>query len=300
MIRIGIIGLDSTHAVEFVRRFNVERIAADVRVVAACAGAPTTFPLSLGRSERIERQVRDEFAVPVFNSAEEILERIDAVLLLSCDGRTHHREIQPVLAARKPVFIDKPLSADWREAAEILRDARVAAAPCFSASALRFRLTGELKDRLRSQSPVTLRVDVPRYREPGHPDLSWHGIHGVEAGYAMLGAGCRSVHRVITPDTDVTTGLWPNGSSLLINRTLEDSGREFRMTVALSDGEHLLRGHDYRGLVEAIVAFFRTGRPPVSAAEMVEVLAFIAAADESRAVGGAAVALADQLAMVDL
>jgi predicted dehydrogenase len=300
MIRLGIIGLDSTHAVEFVRLFNIERVAADMRVVAACAGAPTTFPLSLGRRERIERQVRDEFAVPVVNSAPELLEQVDAVLLLSCDGRSHGREIQPVLAARKPVFVDKPLSADWREAAQILRSARVAGAPCFTASALRFRIVAELAIRLRSKRPLTLRVDVPRHREPGHPDLSWHGIHGVEAGYAVLGAGCQSVRRSITHDTDVTTGVWPDGSSLLINRTLEDSGREFRMSVASSDGEQLLHGHDYRGLVEAIAAFFRTGRPPVSAAEMIEVLAFIAAADESRVAGGAAVGLTDRLATVEL
>jgi hypothetical protein len=94
--------------------------------------------------------------------------------------------------------------------------------------------------------------------------------------------------------------LWPDGSSLLINRTLQDSGREFRMSVASSEGEHLLHGHDYRGLVEAMAAFFRTGQSPISPAEMLEVLAFIDAADESRDGNGAAVALPERLAGVDL
>jgi hypothetical protein len=51
---------------------------------------------------------------------------VDAVLLLSLDGCVHLEQVKPVLAARKPVFIDKPL-ADNRHAtrmvlwAEVLR-----------------------------------------------------------------------------------------------------------------------------------------------------------------------------------
>jgi hypothetical protein len=49
-----------------------------------------------------------------------------------------------------------------------------------------------------------------------------------------------------------------------------------------------------------MAAFFRTGRSPITPEEMLEVLAFIDAADESRESDGAAVALTERLARVDL
>jgi hypothetical protein len=49
----------------------------------------------------------------------------------------------------------------------------------------------------------------------------------------------------------------------------------------------------YRNLVREIVAFFRTGRPPVPVEEMLEVLAFMEAADVSKSRGGAEVRLTE-------
>ena len=50
---------------------------------------------------------------------------------------------------------------------------------------------------------------------------------------------------------------------------------------------------DYRGLIAEIVKFFQTGVPPVAPDETLEILAFMQAADLSKARGGAPVALAE-------
>jgi hypothetical protein len=42
----------------------------------------------------------------------------------------------------------------------------------------------------------------------------------------------------------------------------------------------------YRPLVVEIVKFFKTGKPPVDAAETLEILAFMEAADQSKQQGG--------------
>ncbi|HRX54366.1 MAG TPA: gfo/Idh/MocA family oxidoreductase, partial [Verrucomicrobiales bacterium] len=52
----------------------------------------------------------------------------------------------------------------------------------------------------------------------------------------------------------------------------------------------------YERLCRQIAKFFRTGVPPVSEAETVEIFTFMEAADESVRQGGKAVALADVLA----
>jgi hypothetical protein len=47
--------------------------------------------------------------------------------------------------------------------------------------------------------------------------------------------------------------------------------------------------------VEEVTQFFSTGKPPVSAAETLEIFAFMEAADESKRQGGLPVKLSDVL-----
>ena len=61
-------------------------------------------------------------------------------------------------------------------------------------------------------------------------------------------------------------------------------------------GETPVGAYDgYRPLVVEIVKFFRTGKPPVSAEETLEIYAFMEAADESKRQGGAEVMLENVL-----
>lgn len=299
MIQIGIIGMDSTHAVEFARLLNSDATSS-ARVVAACAGMDTDFPLSVERRQTIERVLDKELNLPILPSVETLLKQVDAVMVLSCDGRCHGREIIPVLAAKKPVFVDKPFCADWREALKVLQAARVAKTPCFSASALRYSPDLDSAKKFLRDRPAKIECFVPRRSEPGHPDLSWYGIHGVEAMYAGLGTGCQTVRRRLTNDEDIITGIWNDGSEGVISRTNNEASAEFRTIITTSGGKKLIRGHSYRGLLKVILEFFESGKIPVPEMEMIEELAFIAAADESRDLNGAPVALSPMLANLEL
>ncbi len=48
--------------------------------------------------------------VEIVPSIEELLKRVDVVLLESVDGRPHLEQARPVIAAKKPLFIDKPMA----------------------------------------------------------------------------------------------------------------------------------------------------------------------------------------------
>jgi predicted dehydrogenase len=49
----------------------------------------------------------------------ELCANVDAVLLESVDGRPHLAQVKPVLNARKPVFIDKPMAGSLHDVIEI-------------------------------------------------------------------------------------------------------------------------------------------------------------------------------------
>jgi predicted dehydrogenase len=299
VLRAGIIGLDTSHCVAFTELLNAPQPAADlagVRVVAAFPGGSPDLKESRDRIAGFTEQVQRQ-GVEIVDSIEALLSKVDVVLLESVDGRPHLDQVRPVLAAKKPVFIDKPVAGSLADAVEIYALAARERVPCFSSSALRFSpgIHGMRSDA-RVGQVLGCEARGPCPIEPHHPDLFWYGIHGVETLFTIMGPGCERISRVHTPDTDVVVGVWKDGRVGTFRGT-RSGAHAYGATVYGSQGIVPSGGFDgYRPLVVEIVQFFRSGRPPVSAAETLEIYAFMEAADESRRQGGAAVTLADVLA----
>jgi hypothetical protein len=132
--------------------------------------------------------------------------------------------------------------------------------------------------------------------EPHHPDLYWYGIHGVEILYTVMGTGCVSVTRSQTDDTEFVVGLW-EGGRVGTFRGLRSSEHKYGGTVfAEKKIEYLPMDFSYEPLVKAIALFFETGRSPVPREEMIEIYAFMSAADKSKAQGGRPVLISDVIA----
>jgi predicted dehydrogenase len=187
----------------------------------------------------------------------------DAVLLESVDGRPHLEQVKPVLAAKKPVFIDKPLAASYRDAKEIARLAREAGVPWFSSSSLRFwDETKRLKAVPEAGRILGANVYGPAPTESHHPDLMWYGIHAVEMLFAVMGPGCESVSRVNTEGTDIVTGKWKDGR-LGVVRGIRKGKQAYG--IGIFGEKAILHSEDkpsgYRPLLVEIVKFFQRASP---------------------------------------
>ena len=140
-LRAGIIGLDTSHVVVFTRLLNApspKPELAGVRVVAAYPGGSPDLPSSRDRVAGYTNQLREKYEVAIVESIEELLPRVDVVLLESVDGRPHLAQATPVLKAGKRVFIDKPLAASLDDARAIVALSKETGTPFFSASSYRF------------------------------------------------------------------------------------------------------------------------------------------------------------------
>jgi arylsulfatase A-like enzyme len=292
VVRVGIVGADTSHAPAFAKLLNAKDATGDLALVEVTAAfpAPTDLHASRSRVAGFTAELRG-LGIEIVDSMDALLERVDAVILASVDGRAHRRLVAPVLAARKPVFVDKPLAASLDDAVAIAALAEAHGTPWFSSSALRFGAALPEVGAVRgcdAWSPCPL--------EPTHGDLFWYGIHGVETLFAVLGPSCESVSMTRSGGTDLATGTWRDGR-IGTFRGLRDGKTGYGAVVFGS--ERIAPRGDYPGyapLVAEIAAFFRTGVPPVSPDETLEVLAFLAAAEASLARGGAPVALDEVLA----
>jgi hypothetical protein len=297
-IRVGIIGLDTSHVVAFTKALNNPRKAeglAGVQVVAGFPGGSPDIASSRDRIEGFTRELR-EMGIEIVGSIDELLTKVDAVLLESVDGRPHLEQVKPVLRARKPVFIDKPIAGSLADAIEVFRLAKEQNVPCFSSSSLRFSPgIRAMRDDPQVGEVLGCAVYSPCSLEEHHPDLFWYGVHGVEMLYTIMGTGCVSVTRAHSDGIDSVTGVWKDGR-IATYRGIRDGKSGYGGIVFGAKG--IVPTGSYAGyepLLVEIVKFFKTGKPPVSAEETIELFAFMEAADESKRQNGCPVKLDDVL-----
>jgi hypothetical protein len=297
--RIGLIGLDTSHAPAFAQTFNAPDASVEelrgFRIVAAYPQGSRDIESSTSRVPGYVRELRD-MGVEIVDSIPALLGKVDFVLLTSNDGRVHLEQARPAIDAGKPLYIDKPMAASLADIIVLFETARAKKVPLFSASSLRW-IPGALELRDGAQGAVE-GADAFSWAalEPTHPDLYWYGIHGVEILFTVMGTGCRSVSRFQTKDTEFCVGLW-EGGRIGTFRGLRSSEHSYGGTVfAEKKIEVLPMGSDYVPMLKAIARFFATGRPPVSGDETIEIYAFMSAADRSKARGGRPVLIADVLA----
>jgi hypothetical protein len=295
-LRVGMIGLDTSHVVEFTRRLNDptdKNFIPGARVVAAVKAGSPDIPESWNRVQGYTKTLHEKYGVKIVDDIDQLLKESDAVMIESLDGRPHLAEAVPVINAGKPLFIDKPAAASLRDVLEIYRVAKEHNVPIFSGSSLRYypnlqemkaTPVGELRGA-DSCGPAEL--------EPHHPDLFWYGIHPTEALYTIMGTGCESVVCTATPNTHLVTGLWPGGKVGTL-RGIRGGAAPYRVTVFGSKKvlDEQLAG-DYTPFLREVVKFFQTGVAPVPAEETIEIYAFMEAADESKRAGGCPVKIAD-------
>jgi len=297
MIRVGLVDFDTSHVVAFTQRLNhldVDRAqwVEGARVVAGCPGDSKIMPERIpGYTEQLS-----SYGIEIVRRPEDLLGKIDAVMIESQQGARHLERARPFLEAGLPTFVDKPFTETVEEADVLIALSKRHNAPLMSCSALRYDPLIQQALAKREQYGRILSAEIwgnaPLH--PGNPGLLHYGIHGVEMLYTLLGAGCVRLHNVSTEQGEVAMGLWPNGHVGVVRGLREGQGG-FGFTAHYERGHFCatIEGADfYREMLKAIVGMFETRQPPIDLAEMREIIVFIKAAERSAAQGGAGVALA--------
>ncbi|MDR0385918.1 MAG: Gfo/Idh/MocA family oxidoreductase [Prevotellaceae bacterium] len=285
--RIGMLGLDTGHCMDFTRLFNAPDAGDKYRGYRVTAAYPEGTELIKEWKDRIP-QITKEISnegVEIVHSIDELLNKVDVVLMTCIDGNRHLDLATPVLKAGKPLFIDKPFAASYKDAYAIVEAARKYGTPMFSSSSLRYICEME---NVPETAGKILGADAygPAYIEPHHPDLFWYGIHGVEILFAVMGTGCKSVRRVHTPKTEIVVGLWDD-DRVGTFRGFRDGKYGFGATV-FGKKNNVILGKDegYSPLLVKIAEFYDTKVIPFPVEQTLEIVAFMEAADESKKQGG--------------
>jgi len=231
--------------------------------------------------------------VELVDRPEEMIGKVDGILVESQEGAVHLERARPFLEAGMPCYIDKPFATSVADAKAIVALANKNNVPVFSSSSLRY--AREIQ-KLQEEGVGTI-FGVDAYSPAGlhdrNPGLFHYGIHGVETLYALMGPGCESVTCTFTEGSEVTTGLWKDGRIGVMRGTRAGS-HSYGFVAWTEKGVRQVTidaNYIYRELLKRIVQMFQTGKSPLDNAETIEIVAFQVAALQSAQKGGERVAL---------
>ena len=293
-LKIGMIGLDTSHCPAFVKLLNDadnEFHVPGAKVVKAFPGGSNLFSSSMNRVEGFTNELK-ELGVEICDSIEATAEGMDAFLLESVDGRQHFEQFKILAQYGKPIFIDKPFACCFKDAKAIVELAKEKNIPVMTASAIRYAKgidalhDGSKVESCEAFGPMALLED---YR-----DYFWYGIHSAETLYSFMGTGCKQVQATSTDTIDMIVGLWEDGriGTLRGNRVeaygfgcMVTTKGETKFAPASSEVPY------YAMMLKKVVPFFQTGVSDIPIEESLEIIAFLEAASRSREQGGKVIEL---------
>ncbi|MCM8761771.1 MAG: Gfo/Idh/MocA family oxidoreductase [Candidatus Omnitrophica bacterium] len=284
-LKIGIIGFDTSHVPAFTKLLNDETDPFHVPGGRVVAGYPSFSPdleASYSRVEGYKKELVEKWGIKIVSSIKQLLKEVDAVLLESVDGRRHLKEATPVIKAGKPLFIDKPLSASFKEAKKIVELAMRYNCPVFSSSSLRFDYNiVKVKNDPELGAVIGCDAFSPASLDPTNPGLFWYGIHGVEILYTFMGSGCKKLFSKYTEGAHFVIGEWEDGRIGTIRGTRKGSHSYGARVFGEKKVEQVTYSTEvplYSQLLKELIPFFKTGKSPVPIEETLEIMQFIQAA----------------------
>lgn len=274
-MNFGIIGADSTHTENFAGIINRGLAGPGLRVTKLWGANAAQ-----ARAKAMETGVAE-----VADAPEQAMQDVDAVLVLNRWGPDHFAPAMQAVDRGLPLFVDKPLCDDPQEAVTLVRAASKVGLPLMSASAVRYDTAFR---QLLKRLPGLGRTRSIMFTLPQNWQL--YGVHAVDVMYAVFGVGAVDVTSIRSELGDVVTIRWPDGQVGIANQAREAwmgmlcvALGEEGWTHADMHGDDTIDGFPrmYLEVIKQFLAMLKTGEPPISSEEMVDVIRVVAAAERS-------------------
>jgi len=293
-VKVGIVGFDTSHSHVFpayIRQHHGKEHPEylGIEFPVGWPGDPATavHPENLAETHKkiAELGIR----------AEEDLDRVvaesDVIFLESVNGGTHLELARRILPAGKPTYIDKPFANSYEDAraiAELIARHRV---PCWHSSSLRFEpvMCAAIAEAKGEKLEADVYGPTPLF-EKGR-GIFYYGIHAAEMVSRIMGRGLKGVRFLEQPDGEIVVGLWEDGRRAVFRG--RRSAYAFGGTVHHAKGSvpFQAKGGFYEAFTRELAEFCLTGKAPVPIEDTLEVIAFLEAAERSKAAGGAEVSV---------
>ena len=282
-IRIAVIGMDTSHAVELPKLMqdpNAPLSISGMRVTRAMR-FETPFQNKEGLDKR-EEYLRS-IGVEVTEDFDYAVGDCDAIMLEINDPSLHLEYFEKAAVLGKPIFLDKPFADTIENTRKIIEIGKKYNVRYFTSSSLRFTvgLTGLLNQNVKVNSSYAW---GPLGKAAAGSSIVWYGVHTFEQVERIMGIGAETVTTVPSGKGVVCVVKYKDGRSAVAELN-ED--KWVYGAVVRDDTEQeafcTVRGKTpfYYSLMEQIRLFFLGIDDIVSIEDSFEVMALCEAADKS-------------------
>lgn len=300
-MRIGAIGIDSSHLPVFTQRIKELNEAGKTKCRVTHFWDPGhhewQHPEGPARSAQdVEKWRQDtlKLGASQVGSLDELLANVDGVMVLNINGHRHLELSIGPIARGMPTYIDKPLTCSLDQAKSLLAMTRQYKARCYSASSLRF--VAEIPRLSKEKLGNIVAIDAFGNGEllDMMPHLWHYGCHSIEMVDAIFrwsgqGAGVKRVSAICNEDRHLLDMEYRDGR--LARLRMDRKGAwAFGATVHGEKGVEQFVvdfGPVYGRLVEGMVRFFEGGEAPVDLRDIVENVAVMEMGNRSISLDGA-------------
>lgn len=127
--RIGMVGSENSHAMAFAKIFKENPSMQDMQIVAIYGDEDRA------ESEKVQALFPDAVIV---DKVEDMLGKVDAVMITSRDGKHHFPYAKAFLEARIPLFVDKPFTVTLEDAKALVALAKKNRVPLCGGSSVKY------------------------------------------------------------------------------------------------------------------------------------------------------------------
>lgn len=285
MFKLGIVGSDNSHAIQFASLANLDEGVGGLKI-------PDVQVTHIYGTDPVRTQeVADKGRIPhIVENAEDMIGAVDGVACVWRHGSKHLAATLPFLEAGIPAFVDKPLAASVSDAEQLIQAAERAKVGFTSFSTLRFaKPTVEFVAGLRN-TVGDLRSGVstgPADRSSEYDGIFFYGIHAVELMNAVFGFGCTHVAAVEHGKSVVAACRLPHDVLVTLN-LLGNAVYVFHVIAFGSKGwqAHTVDSSTcYFYGMQAFLECMRTGRWPFTPEQLLEPVRVLAGIEQSLAKG---------------
>ena len=281
-IKVAIIGLDTSHSVEFTRRMQGDNCPTGEAVSGLRAVSCLQFATPFQNEEGLEKRRRqlEEWGVKVTTDFETAVADCDAIMIEINDPSRHWEYLE-----RCAVFLDKPLADNIRNGRKIADLASQKGLRFFSSSPLRYD-SGVVAAADKMPCPKAATVWGPLGIAPAGSSIVWYGVHVFEILQLVMGKGAAALQVINNADGAVAHVDYIDGRHAVVEMIVD----VWRYGGVLRDYRNpevgfSAVGNYYGELLRQVEKFFRTGEIPLAVGNTLEVMGMLDAAARSAASG---------------
>ncbi len=205
-MKIGIIGTENSHTEHFLKTLNAEKAVPDARVAFLFGDDD---PEKAGKLAAL-------FGAEFCESADELIEKSDAVAITYRRGSRHPEPAMKVIRAGKPLFNDKPFAASLSDAAKIVALAEEKGVPVTGGSNLKgLPELPEIRSEIKEGSVITISFAADPASE--YDGYWFYGIHSAELCLTLCGPDFTSVEAWRNGDAVTAAVAYPDKTCLILN-----------------------------------------------------------------------------------